>query len=944
MMKGFNTLLFATLLSASNIYAASRQMEALDRGVHAVKTDNGVFVSWRFLGTDSKSAAFNLYRNGTLVNAQPITGATNFVDNAGTASSSYVVKTVVDGKDVETSDACKPWGSWWKSIQLSRPATGTGGCTYTPNDMSVGDADGDGKYELYVKWDPSNSKDNSQSGTTGNVYVDCYKLDGTMLWRIDLGRNIRAGAHYTQFQVYDYDGDGKCEIVMKTAPGTKDGTGKYVLMNGDNSSADYRNSDGYVLSGPEYLTIFNGFTGAEINTVAFNPGRGTVSGWGDKYGNRVDRFLACTAYLDGQHPSIVMCRGYYTRSTLCAWDFKNGKLVQRWFHDSPTSGQGAYGEGFHNVSVADVDNDGYDEIIYGSATIDHDGKLYSRTGYGHGDAMHVSRMFPNDNDFYGWFVHEEKTSAYGYELRNLRTNKVVFGAKTNTDNGRGFAADVDPNNPGFEFCSSFDGYYYNKSGQQVGNRSSVNFRLYWDGDLQDEIFDGQGTAAKIAKYNSTSKKQQDMVVLGNYGNGSSCNTTKSTPCLIADLFGDWREEVVLYDANDPSKINIYSTTIPTSYRLFTPMHDYVYRLGVAWQNTSYNQPPHLSNYIGDGVDNIQQPDIYVAGQIVKIEPTHRVFDRGAGNSDWSDAANWTEGKLPTNIDTAIITNGEVDVNGAYVQNIMVTNDGILRVRGNSTFGEVEINNGGIGVASSTMLFETSFETLKISGDANVSISKDADHHLTLKGGEIVGSGNIIKTNVGTLDVDMTAKGYTGKYIVDGGVLSLNAENSVGLSGVEVNNDAALINNAYNSTDEIVVSESASVTLNSSLDVNYVTVKLNDGTVKRLAPGVYTSSDLSWLNGTAKLNVIIGETATDVVLVEKSAGISVYPNPAKGMIGVYLNGEIIPDAIVAISDMTGVDRKVCKMSNAIDISILPSGSYMLRIENGTEFYYEKLIVR
>lgn len=919
-------------------------MEALDRGLHAVKIDNGVFVSWRFLGTDNKTTAFNIYRDGTLVNAQPITGATNLLDNAGSASSSYVVKTVENGKEVESSDACRPWSSWWKSIQLSRPSNGTGGCSYTPNDMSVGDADGDGKYELFVKWDPNNAQDNSKSGTTGNVYLDCYKLDGTMLWRIDLGQNIRAGAHYTQFQVYDYDGDGKCEVVMKTAPGTKDGTGKYVLMGNDNPNADYRNSDGYILSGPEYLTIFNGLTGAEINTVAYNPGRGTVSNWGDKYGNRVDRFLACTAYLDGQHPSVVMCRGYYTRSTIAAYDFIDGKLVQRWFHDSPTSGQGAYGEGFHNVSVADVDNDGFDEIIYGSATIDHDGRLYSRTGYGHGDAMHVSRMFPDDNDFYGWFVHEDKGSAYGYELRNLRTNNVVFGKKTGTDVGRGFAADVDPNNPGFEFCSSADGYYYNKAGQQVGSRSSANFRLYWDGDLQDEIFDGQGTAAMISKYNPTSKKQQDMVALGSYGNGSSCNSTKSTPCLIADILGDWREEVILYDANDPSKINIYTTTFETKYRLFTPMHDYVYRLGVAWQNTSYNQPPHLSNYIGGGVDNIAQPDIYVAGEVVKREPVRRVFNRGAENSDWNDAGNWIGGVLPTGIDTAEITNGEVDINGNYDQRIDVTDEGKLRVRGNSSLSDVKINNGGINVASSTQLFELTIGKLEIDGDASVSVGKSSDHHLTLKGGEIVGDGNVIKKNVGTLDIDMNAKMFTGKYIVDEGILNLNNDNSIGLSGAEVKGGAILVNNATNTTDMIVVSDNSSVVLNADLTVNYVTIINNDVEERHLSAGIYTSADFDWLQGDKTLKVVVGVDQTGVEQITYAEGISVYPNPADDMVSVYVDGAIYPNAIVVVTDVAGKDRIISKMSNSIDVSILTPGIYMLRVEIGNRFYYDKLTIR
>lgn len=604
------TLLLVLLFCTGNAYSASKQMEYLDRGVVAVKVSNGVFVSWRYLGTDDPSISFNVYRDGTKVNDKPISTQTNYSDAGGKATSSYVVKAVLNGKEVEASTATKVWDTQTKTLTLKRP-----GSSYAPNDMSAGDVDGDGQYELIVKWNPSNAKDNSQSGNTDNVYLDCYELDGTFKWRIDLGVNIRAGAHYTQFQVFDFDGDGKAEVACKTAPGTKDGKGKYVIMGNDDPKKDYRNGSGYVLSGPEYLTVFNGETGAEITTVKYTPERGNVSSWGDGYGNRVDRFLACTAYLDGVHPSLVVCRGYYTRSTLAAYDFKNGKLTQRWYHNSDQKGKGAYGEGFHNISVADVDGDGFDEIIYGSACIDHDGKLIYRTGYGHGDAQHVSKMDPSTNDFLGWFVHEEKSSAYGYELRNLRTGKVIFGKNTGTDNGRGLAADIDPNHKGFEMWSSAPNVYDCKGNVISTTKPSVNFRIYWDGDLQDELLDG----TKCDKWNG--KGVNRLITF----TGQACNGTKNTPCLQADLFGDWREEVIFHNGAD--KIYINTTTIPTKYRLFTLMHDAVYRCGVAWQNTAYNQPPHLGFYIGDGVDKIKQPDIYYPGKNVTPQvPTTPTLD------------------------------------------------------------------------------------------------------------------------------------------------------------------------------------------------------------------------------------------------------------------------------------------------------------------------------
>lgn len=589
------SLLALALMGQMEAWSATKQMEYLNRGVVAVKTGNGVFVSWRFLGNDAQSTAFNIYRNGTKLNSSPIATKTNYVDAGGNESSKYVVKAVVNNKEIDASDATPVWGQQFKTLKLKRPGT-----SYEPNDMSCGDVDGDGEYELFLKWNPTNAKDNSQSGTTGNVYIDCYKLNGTFLWRIDLGKNIRAGAHYTQFQVFDYDGDGKAEMVCKTAPGTKDGKGKNVIMGKDNPNADYRNGNGYILSGPEYLTVFEGATGAEINTIAYNPVRGNVGNWGDTYGNRVDRFNACTAYLDGVHPSVVMCRGYYTQAHVVAFDFKNGKLVQRWEHHSTTKGQGAYGDGNHNVSVADVDRDGFDEIILGSACIDHDGKLYYRTGFGHGDAMHVSQMDPDTEDLEGWFCHEEKGSKYGYEMRNLRTGKVIFGKATGTDNGRCMAADIDASHRGFECWSAYNSDVFDCKGKVISNKKpSQNFRIYWDGDLQDELLDG----TKLDKWNGNGTTR--LITL----KGNSCNGTKATPCLSADLFGDWREEVISHNGAD--EIYIYTTTIESKYRLFTLMHDAVYRCGIAWQNSSYNQPPHLGFYIGDGVDKIKQPDIYL---------------------------------------------------------------------------------------------------------------------------------------------------------------------------------------------------------------------------------------------------------------------------------------------------------------------------------------------
>ena len=307
-----------------------RQMEALDRGIVAVrKSPEEVFISWRLFGTDPAKTGFNLYRGPKKLNKKPLILTTNFTDNIP-SDEVYTVKAVLNGKEQPDAVSCEVWKQNYLKIPLNRPAGGT--YTYAPGDASVADLDGDGQYEIVLKWDPSNARDNAQDGYTANVIIDAYELNGKQLWRIDLGKNIRAGAHYTQLMVYDLDGDGKAEMACKTADGTIDGKGKVI---GD-ANANYVNERGKIVTGPEFLTVFNGLTGEAMKTVDYIPGRGNQCAWGNNEcnGNRVDRFLACIAYLDGVHPSLIMCRGYYGRLTICAWDWQKGALTQRWFFDS----------------------------------------------------------------------------------------------------------------------------------------------------------------------------------------------------------------------------------------------------------------------------------------------------------------------------------------------------------------------------------------------------------------------------------------------------------------------------------------------------------------------------------------------------------------------------------------------------------------------------------
>ncbi len=593
---------FMGLLAFAFGVNAQLQMESLDRGIIAVNKETSVnYIGWRLLGPDSDTLGFNLYRitdggSAQKLNPEPLTGATNFLDTSVVAGPvyQYFLAGVENGIETEISDTVSVWNQNYITLPLQRPAGGTvpGGSSYTysPNDASAGDLDGDGQYEIVLKWDPSNSKDNSQSGYTGNVILDAYEMDGTRMWRIDLGINIRAGAHYTQFMVYDLDGDGKAEVACKTADGTTDGTGTVI----GNASADYRNASGYILTGPEFLTVFDGETGAALATTDYIPARGNVGDWGDTYGNRVDRFLACVAYLDGQKPSLVMCRGYYTRTVLAAWDWREGSLTSRWVFDSNNGHPDYEGQGNHGISVADVDEDGKDEIVYGACAIDDDGSPLWTTGLGHGDAMHLADIMPDRPGLEKWGIHEG--NGPGSALLDARTGEVLW-LTANGDVGRGVSADLDSNFYGMECWGGTDGLRSGTNVRAGDSPSSSNHVVWWDGDLLRELLND----------NNISKYGEGVVLLAD--GCSSNNGTKANPSLQADLFGDWREEVI-WRTSDNNNLRIYTTTDLTEYRIKTLMHDPVYRLGIAWQNVAYNQPPHTGFFLGHSMfipDSVRPP-------------------------------------------------------------------------------------------------------------------------------------------------------------------------------------------------------------------------------------------------------------------------------------------------------------------------------------------------
>ena len=615
-------LMTAMPATAQTNYNYSKlQREQLNRGVVAVRTEDGkVAVSWRTLMSDPKGQPYDVYRNGVKLNTKPLkAGGTFFIDEQPLqADAVYEVRGGGnDGKWGLKADA--PVG--YIPIPIQKPEG-----RYSANDCSVGDVDGDGQYEIFLKWEPWNAHDNSHDGYTDPVFIDCYRLDGTRLWRIDLGRNIRAGAHYTQFMVYDFDGDGRAEMMCRTADGTRDGQGRAV---GD-SIADYRNAAGRILEGPEFLTVFDGLTGRALDTKPYIPQRGDVSAWGDSKANRSDRFLAAVGYFGKtiEAPSgavggasAIFCRGYYTRSVIAAWDWDGRELKNRWTFDTNEPQWRSYaGQGNHNLRVADFDGDGLDEITYGSMAIDHDGRGLYNTRMGHGDAIHLIAD-PKTNELYIWDCHENKRD--GSDLRNARTGEVVFQVKSNTDVGRCMAADIDPTNYGCEMWSADSHGIRNMKGEQThplplpgreggsypqisnnvlnlsaplprregqgGGSLSMNFGIWWDGDLLRELLD----RSTVSKYDWENRAIVDIQKFdGQFNNG-----TKSNPCLSADLLGDWREEVLVRN-RESTELRLYVTAIPTDYRINCLMQDIPYRLSVATQNVAYNQPPEPGYYIG----------------------------------------------------------------------------------------------------------------------------------------------------------------------------------------------------------------------------------------------------------------------------------------------------------------------------------------------------------
>ena len=636
----------------------ARQLEALDRGLVALRrATSQVYLGWRLLGTDPPAVSFNVYRSSNggapvKLTSTPITSSTNYVDTSFTAAATntYTVRPVVDGVEQPPSEsvllAANAPIRQYLSVPLDIPPGGQVtdianpgqyiAYTYTANDASVGDLDGDGSYEIVLKWSPTNESNGAIAGYTGPTIFDAYKLDGTRLWRINLGRNIRSGAQYAPFLVYDLDGDGQAEVVSRTMPGTVDGTGADVVLPGDDATADYRNSQGRITTGPEYLTVFDGLRGAAIATVPLNPDRQDVSTWGDDYGHRAENLMLAPAYLDGCRPSIVVGRGVFgpsgtfpARNELTAWNWRDGALTRQWWFHGDIGINGNVnseyvGQANYTMIPADVDGDGRDEIVYGAMVVDDDGTGLYSTGRGHGDALHVADMDPS-NPGLEVFMPQEDTSIGNHTaavLRDAATGTLLAAPLVSPadvavgsfpDVGRGIALDIDPNYPGYEFWDSYDPSIYDCHGNAIYAKPSnmhVNFGVWWDADLLRETLDN----TTISDWNTTTHGRSNLVSSSSSGINNSSglsanNGTKSTPCLSADLLGDWREEVI-WRTSDNTALQIWSTSITATNRITTLMHDSQYREAIAWQNVGYNQPPNPSFFLGYGMAAAPVPGIF----------------------------------------------------------------------------------------------------------------------------------------------------------------------------------------------------------------------------------------------------------------------------------------------------------------------------------------------
>ncbi|MFW6270575.1 MAG: HEAT repeat domain-containing protein [Bacillota bacterium] len=579
------------------------QMEYnIDRGLVAVNVDQGVYLSWRLLGTEKYDTPFNLYRDGKKVNKEPITDSTNYLDKEGSKDSQYYVRPLKEGEEKEKSEKVSVWKENYLSIPVKQ-IPGDDNWDYSIGDASTGDLDGDGQYEIVVTRIPP-LEDQFIPGDD-EAMIEAYKMDGTFLWRINLGPNINT-VNTMDLLVYDFEGDDRAEVTTRTSDGSIDGEGKVI----GESGVDYRPDDPYYIAEEhsEYLSIFDGKTGKELDRTEHILVGESSNKWGDSRGHRANSRLTTAAYLDGKEPSIIIARGIYDLIEMKAINFVDGELVKEWefsskewdekikeneisrdkFEYSQIDQYSAMGN--HQLSVGDVDRDGKDEIIYGAMTVDNNGEGLYTTGVGHGDALHVGDFDPDKPGLEVLGITENIPSPSGLNLRDARTGEIYWGIAADYDMARGGTANIDSRYRGTETWGGRNPLY-NIKGEKISETvPPMNFVIWWDDDLLREILND----VHISKWD---EKEEEMIELFTAKNCASNGGSKAVPSLQADLLGDWREEVIWRSQNN-KEMRIYTTTDLTEHRLHTLMHNLMYRLAITWQNNSYNQPPHLDFYLG----------------------------------------------------------------------------------------------------------------------------------------------------------------------------------------------------------------------------------------------------------------------------------------------------------------------------------------------------------
>lgn len=781
----------------------TRQMEKLDRGLIAIKTDGGVYLSWRLFdsednifGSADKNMSFNVYRDGKKISE--VATKTNYVDS--TVGTNYSVAPVINGVEGEKCDAVTVYNNSYFDIPLSKPddetiydPSGNELATYSffPADCSTGDVDGDGEYEIIVKW-TSSERDVGSPGDpaySGTVHLAAYKLDGTKLWNndIELGKNVYSSAHTVQFLVYDFDGDGKSEVMCQTSLGSKDGQGKYVsnaaqtdeeikaITDEENSTADYRGY-GRITEGKEFLTVFNGETGVAMDTINLPTTRGSENGvdYGDNFGNRSNRFVSDVAYLDGEKPYAICLRGYYfgrngkQRTSIAGISWDGTALSPTYRFDTQKGQEGYYdgayqyvGNGNHNCTVADVDNDGKDEFITGALCmeVNDDNEFRPKwcTYLQHGDALHIGNYDPTHTGFEFFTVHEDSgtnslsgndiTLDFGMSVIDAETGNIMFHEGASDDTGRGVMANV-----------GAGGYYQiwsakNSARQSNGgtdfttatsltgrNTPSMNFRIFWDGDLYDNLLDG----ANITDWNG--RNMSNIFSAGNY-NCVSINGTKANPSLQADLFGDWREEVV-YPTSDGTALRVFSTTDTTDYKIKTLMQDPVYRSGVAAEQTAYNQPPHVGFYMGKEVFETRK----ITSITITTQPTRTSYIPGESfdKTGMVVKANYSDG---TSEEISAYTVSEIDKDKIGEQTLTVS---YLGKTDTITIYVVEP-----GITSLNNIYNTNSTSSKLFTAPIGSYAGDFTLEHTVKINSIPANGNTDKNSAAGFFVRFMADKQTG---------------------------------------------------------------------------------------------------------------------------------------------------------------------------------------